>query len=172
MLWRTKTTFYCTVTRYTYLGVVADNLVQLLACQCMLRSVWSHCLYCSVTKECPPLKAPHFGLKFLYHSNKHLSVSKWLAISCWFEKRWKRHSSFNWPNAAAVLCRPLWHFSTYNVRSSKLWLKGGELWMLTDYVKVQAATMSTTHGHSLVTLQYCHWASQTHNSTDGVGYLN
>jgi len=25
VLWLTKTTFYCTVTRYTYFGVVADN---------------------------------------------------------------------------------------------------------------------------------------------------
>jgi len=48
------------------------------------------------------------------------------------------------------------HSGTYNVRSGKLWLKGGELWMLIDYVKVQAVTMATTHGHSLVTLQYCH----------------
>ena len=172
MLWLTKTTFYCTVTRYTYLGVVADNLVQPLACQCTLRSVWSYCLYCSVTKECPPLKTPTFGSNSCITRISIYQSHKWLAISCWFEKRWKPHSSFNWPNAAAVLWRPLWYCSTYSVCSSKLWLKGGELWMLTDYVKVQAATMATTHGHSLVTLQYCHWASQTHNSTDGVGYLN
>ena len=123
-------------------------------------------------KSAHPWKPPTFGSNSCITRISIYQSHKWLAISCWFEKRWKPHSSFNWPNAAAVLWRPLWHFSTYNVRSGKLWLKGGELWMLTDYVKVQAATMATTHGHSLVTLQYCHWASQTHNSTDGVGYLN